>query len=417
MAGTSSVITGNPDTYGPPTGDERLKQIAAKIASLKTQINGIDSQLKIIDKAIANKQQIDGKFYVDLSKLGGGSPRTPEAKAVSLRESLLDSKSKLQKELASLQTGDTSGGGQGTNGTNTSSPTATFSETVIYNVPAVKEAYFKSNQSFYSRVGEDSAYWKSLNGTSKFDSYIYAGNTPGAVSDAEELWKKNVVNNSKGMIQTWQNPAGSLEFLNDGTLSPVTGLPKSGKVQRYGFQFIYNPTTIDMTYGGVADVSPGYAASGQDPFILSNPTVFQSSIDIQILLNRMYDIKYLSKGGALKKGATVSSLYSGKLPTATDLKKIYNKGTMYDVEFLLQTMFPYKPMKTELRGKTSDIGFLGPMPVELHLGNKLRYLTQISSIRVNHIIFDNRMVPLYTAVSITANRIPDNTAGITGGAA
>jgi hypothetical protein len=211
------------------------------------------------------------------------------------------------------------------------------------------------------------------------------------------------------MIQTWKNPANQFVSSSDSGLTPVAGVG-TGKIQRHGFQFIYNPTSIDMTYGGVSDVDPGWAASGKEKFLLSNPTVFQSSITVSIFINRMYDMKYLGPGGKLSE--SITDLYSGRLPTTADLKNIYKKGTMYDIEFLLQTMFPYAPVKTQLRGKTSDIGFLGPMPVELHLGNSLRYLVQINTIQVNHAIFDNRMVPLWSYVTIGANRIPDAKSGL-----
>jgi hypothetical protein len=59
------------------------------------------------------------------------------------------------------------------------------------------------------------------------------------------------------------------------------------------------------------------------------------------------------------------------------------------------------------RGKTADMGFVIPRPVELHLGNKLRYLVYVNGFSLNHVIFDTRMVPLFTTLSITANRVPD----------
>ena len=159
-------------------------------------------------------------------------------------------------------------------------------------------------------------------------------------------------------------------------------------------------------------------SSGTEDYLLTNPSVYRSEIKFQILLNRMSDIQYLGPGGKLKgpggtpigpenEAAAISRLYNGKLPTGKDLKKIYNRGTMYDLEFLLQTMFSYSPLATELRNKTSDIGYLGAFPVEMHLGNKLRYVVIIDSINVQHAIFDHRMVPIYSTVSISARRIPD----------
>jgi hypothetical protein len=160
-----------------------------------------------------------------------------------------------------------------------------------------------------------------------------------------------------------------------------------------------------MSYGGVADVDPGLQSSGNEEFLLANPSVFKSTINLQIVINRMFDFQYINQDGI--KNGQISDFYAGNVPTTGDLTRIYERGTMYDVEFLLQTMFPYEPIESQLRGKTSDIGFLGASPVELHLGNKLRYVAQINNISVNHVIFDNRMVPLFTTVSVSTNRIPD----------
>jgi hypothetical protein len=89
------------------------------------------------------------------------------------------------------------------------------------------------------------------------------------------------------------------------------------------------------------------------------------------------------------------------------LKRIRDTGTMYDVEFLLQTLLGYKAFSS-LRGThTPDIGYIGSFPVELHLGKSLRYIVLVSDISVNHTIFTKDMVPVYTNVSIFAGRLPD----------
>jgi hypothetical protein len=396
-----------------PTFSNSIAEQIKKQESIEKEIAILDKWLDILKKAELNPRVVLGINYYNITGVDiSNTPfsfvsltTAPKFALDGLRGFYLSRKNSLNSQLVKLQNApstDSGGGGNGASGL-PSSPTVKLSSSIIYNAPAVKDAYFRGNQSFF-------------NDENKIDNYIFAGNAPGAkVNDANELWQKvqaiDNENSSKGMIQTWNNPASTLAFLNDGGLSPIGGSNSSGQIQRYGFQFIYNPTSINMSYGGVADVDPGWAASGADPFILSNPTVFQSSINFSILVNRMYDMNYLGPGGSLKNG-TINELYQGNRPTASDLKKIYNKGTMYDVEFLLQTMFPYDFVKTQLRGSTSDIGFLGPMPVELHLGKSLRYLTQINSIQVNHIIFDNRMVPLYTVLMISANRIPDASSGL-----
>jgi hypothetical protein len=281
------------------------------------------------------------------------------------------------------------------------SPPTTYSEDVIYNASAVNESYFYTGMSFANKVSPDSV---GTVGPDKFDSFIWSGNTPGKVNDANELWKSNLTSSSKGMIQTWNPPGGRGGYISP-TDSNFTTLSTSASVQRYGFQFLYNPTTIEMSYGGVQDVDPGMASSGTEEFLPVGTNIFQSTISLQIIINRMFDFQYINENGV--KNGEISDFYSGNVPSNADLLDIYNKGTMYDLEYLLRTMFPFEPYDSQLRGKTADIGFLGASPVELHLGNNLRYVAQINNIGVNHVIFDNRMVPLFTTISISTNRIPD----------
>jgi len=289
----------------------------------------------------------------------------------------------------------------GTTETVAQSPPVTYSSTVNYNVSTVKEAYFYTGMSFVNEADPD---WLGNGATDKFDSSIWSGNTPGKVNDARNLWQNTVATNSKGMIQTWLPPGNRASYVT-GTDGNFATLSSRQSIQRYGFQFLYNPTTIEMSYGGVADVDPGMQSSGTEEFLLANPNVFQSTIGIQVIINRMFDFQYINQNGI--KSGQISDFYAGNVPTNADLKTIYNKGTMYDIEYLLQTMFPFEPYASQLRGTTSDIGFLGASPVELHLGKSLRYVAQINNISVNHVIFDNRMVPLFTTISISTNRIPD----------
>jgi hypothetical protein len=281
---------------------------------------------------------------------------------------------------------------------------------VIYNAGAVKDIYIQETRSLFKSQVDSKGYAR--DGGVGIDRFVHAG-PPSSVIDAIDLWKNSTA--SKGMIQTWSPSGSKPQYVMDDMFTTLSG---TKSFQRYGFQFLYNPTDITMNYGGVPDIDPSMMSSGTEDYLLSNPSVYRSTINFSILLNRMSDLQYLGPGGKLKgvggvpigpenEAAAISKLYNGKLPTGKDLKKIYNRGTMYDVEFLLQTMFSYSPLATELRNKTSDIGYLGAFPVEMHLGNKLRYVVIIDNIEVRHAIFDHRMVPMYTTVTISARRIPD----------
>jgi hypothetical protein len=329
-----------------------------------------------------------------------------------IKSSLILERTEVNREQLRLennyyrQFGSSSGGTttttDGTTETVAQAPPVTYSSTVTYNASAVKEAYFYTGMSF---VNESDPDWQGRGATDKFDSSIWSGNTPGKVNDARDLWKNTLKTNSKGMIQTWLPPGNRASYVT-GTDGNFATLSSRQSIQRYGFQFLYNPTTIEMSYGGVADVDPGMQSSGTEEFLLANPNVFQSTIGLQVIINRMFDFQYITETGGVKNGQ-ISDFYAGNVPNNAEIKKIYNKGTMYDIEYLLQTMFPFEPYASQLRETTSDIGFLGASPVELHLGNQLRYVAQINNISVNHVIFDNRMVPLFTTISISTNRIPD----------
>jgi hypothetical protein len=175
-----------------------------------------------------------------------------------------------------------------------------------------------------------------------------------------------------------------------------------------------------MAYAGTPLVDPNFEASGQDNFNLVGTGVTQSTIQFQLLINRMYDMKHYWREDEVGGGApgtlrpesrNAYGLEKAILDEKTQ-KAIYNMGTMYDLEFLLRTIMGYT-MKSSLRdysflgGGTADMGFLGARPVELHLGKNMRYLVFITGINVEHVIFDNRMVPLFSNVAITCSRLPD----------
>jgi hypothetical protein len=427
------------DPTAPAAAQQRFNQAvqtSSRLSSIKSQLDKIPPKLAEIARVVraGPRSRVVGMgaskgYFLSFIKASGSSGWTETYtvgsvllgaqkqltlnQVLSIKSALLRKQSSLKAEEAKLKgttPASTTTTTTTTSRSNTSTPATTPApprdDTVKYNASTVKEAYFYANQSFYNQINEN---WtkKDPNVTPKFDTAIWAGNTPSKIQKANDLWKTGA--GSKGMVLNW-NPPGSTNAggsINDGSTWGTTQTNKTK--QRYGFQFLYNPTTIAMSYGGVADVDPGMQSSGTEEYLLANPTVFKSTINFEVVINRMYDIKNLNADGL--KAGKVEDFYSGNVPAAQDLRDIYNKGTMYDVEYLLQTMFPYEPVESQFRGKTADIGFLGASPVELHLGNNLKYVAQINSISVNHVIFDNRMVPLFSTVSIATNRIPDYKAG------
>jgi hypothetical protein len=258
---------------------------------------------------------------------------------------------------------------------------------VTYNVGSVREAYFSGREEFLR------------------ETLIHPGNTPLRVDNAANLWAGGLAN--KGMIQTWSPPDPETTASGAPENQSIPG--EQTKLTPYGFQFQYNPTNISMVYSGTPSVDMQFEASGGDKFNFVGTGVTQSTIGFQILLNRVYDMKYYGVDGKLKPGADKS--YSPIPPTLAEQKEIYNKGTMYDMEYLLRTLLGVT-MKSYLRdnyldGQTADMGFVTAIPVELHLGQNLRYLVWVNQISINHVLFNERMVPLFSTVDISCQRMPD----------
>ena len=273
---------------------------------------------------------------------------------------------------------------------------------VEYNVSAVREAYFLPNMSRFNQVDEA---WSGKGATNAFDaSELYAKNTPAKVTSAQKLWEDSLA--SKGMFQTYIPPGKKKQVFHDGN-GNLTEFEGQKSLKRYGFQFIYNPETVTMAYGGVPPVDPNQEASGKEEYNLMAPSLSSSTISFSLLLNRMFDLKYIGPGGVLNSDMPIEKLWPSNAPDAKTLQAIYEKGTMYDVEFLLRTLFNIDSFPSQLRGDTTDIGYIGAMQVELHLGKKLRYLVVLEGFSVYHSMFNKDMVPMMSNLTITARRIPD----------
>lgn len=158
--------------------------------------------------------------------------------------------------------------------------------------------------------------------------------------------------------------------------------------------------------------NPVYEMLNKDPAVPITTNLFTGTISFDIILNRIQDLALLNSDGTSKYG---KELY-GKgvnVPTS-DLKDIVQKGTMYDLEYLFRTLHGwvgYANYNSVLNGKTNDPGWLPVRPVELHLGNRLRYRVRVNNLEVVHKIFSDKMVPILSVVSISCMRYWDGGVG------
>lgn len=188
----------------------------------------------------------------------------------------------------------------------------------------------------------------------------------------------------------------------------ATALNGPGNADKpWGFRFAYNPTTI--SYSTAMDTSIDWMLADKDP---ANYIGGNVSIGFTLYLNRMPDMTELA--GKKGKSGTYGKNYPREL-REEEIQGILNRGTEYDIEFLYRVLNgdPRPSNNTLLTynvgGKpavTSDFGYITGTPVWLKIHNNLRYKGSIASVSVNHVIFNELMVPMFSTVDITMVRYP-----------
>lgn len=300
---------------------------------------------------------------------------------------------------------DKNSGGGGGGGDQKSTPKITDPNAPVkYNIPSVKTSYFR-NDALYTKPTADNPY----NGV-----LFTEGGSPASaemVRNANKLWLD--ATNHKGMIQTyayWRTAGGDGSTSGnkvDPNLPEYFGQSRALALEKFGFQFLYNPPTVRMGWSGAPVIDVGNVVSGNDttPFIV--PAASSSTLGFQILLNRTADLSTISYYGVDEVVKNYKEIYGAEpedVDIRTELTAMKNLGTMYDVEYLLKTLVGFE-MYSRLRNrKTADIGFLMGYPVELHLGKDLRYLGTITQFEVVHEYFSRDMIPLRSYLDIAFER-------------
>lgn len=175
----------------------------------------------------------------------------------------------------------------------------------------------------------------------------------------------------------------------------------------WGFRFIYNPTYV--SYGTQMDTSIDWILATHDP---ANYIGGSFSVSVQLYLNRVVDMTELAplKG----KNQPYSKNYPRGL-TAQEVEGILHRGTEYDLEFLYRVVNgdPKESSGTLLsyseggsKPKTADFGYITGTPVWLKIHPNMRYKVSLASLNVNHVIFSEQMIPMFSIVDLQFIRYP-----------
>lgn len=259
----------------------------------------------------------------------------------------------------------------------------------VYNLPMVKGAYFSPLGP--QAMSTDGKHLDLGNYTDALNSWSTAG------TGGRGAFQMDRVTNTAATLASAQKASKD---------------PKHFDPNFYGFKFLYNPQTVSMTWGAVMGANPQFEAQGHDPAVPIAANLLQSTISFDIILNRIEDFNYLNSNGLIPH--LLNPYPTNKTPDNSELKKVYEKGTMYDLDYLFKTMHGFDGFTnytSSLMGQTNDPGWLPVRPVELHLGNKLRYRVRITDLSVKHSIFNERMIPMLSTVSFTCARYWDGPIG------
>lgn len=168
--------------------------------------------------------------------------------------------------------------------------------------------------------------------------------------------------------------------------APITPvITQGGSEFRYGFRFLYNPTTVsggqNVGSNQIPDPSSTIATIIQDGL---------ETIQFEVLLNRSPD---------LEVGVKPSDYLPAIAKEAFENVRKY--GTHYDIEYLYRVCNGLQ--NTRSRSGTGDIGILLPTPAELILG-PFRSRGAVVAIEMQDKIFSPEMVPIISTAKITFSR-------------
>jgi hypothetical protein len=181
----------------------------------------------------------------------------------------------------------------------------------------------------------------------------------------------------------------------------------------WGFQFLWNPTTISTSVSRNMDITPSSADTLR---VVAGVFPGQETVSINIVIDRTNDFACIKADNSKGTSSTeftryYSSLYPGASPLQNmpdQINKLMAQGTMADLEYLFKAINGSGNGTLEwtnlLGKKTANVGYLAPTLLGIQLGptlDNLSYVGWASNIDINHTAFTEDMIPIRTEVSIS----------------
>ena len=172
----------------------------------------------------------------------------------------------------------------------------------------------------------------------------------------------------------------------------------------YGFQFLWNPTTVSSSVMRNMEITP---SQGDRLKAVAGAFPGQETVSFNIVIDRINDFACLK--AALNPSSLVGYYKTG-YPSQKDdsvsskINELMKKGTMADLEYLFKAINGGYRWQSLLGKETANIGFLMPTLLGLVLGpdvtQSLSYVGWLTGITMQHEIFTQDMIPLRTTVSL-----------------
>lgn len=162
--------------------------------------------------------------------------------------------------------------------------------------------------------------------------------------------------------------------------------PNKAYSKRWGFRFLYNPTF----WGYSMAVDESQAAPSQTINSIGNPSPLPGTAtwSVELYLNRIADMKKINQN---------QKYYAGK-PSLTELRKLWARGTEYDLDFLYRTINGDPKSVPNFKHPTANLGFLVAQRVGVRLADGAFFYGRITNIDVQHVMMTDMLVPTFSKV-------------------